>query len=66
MHLQTCTCSVDVWMDIICKDVNGFHFGLQDGTYTVGDKYGIEAACGDSIKLINNVSLAHGRCRPCT
>ena len=27
---KTCTCNVDVWMDIICIDVNGLQFVLQD------------------------------------
>ena len=29
-EFHTCTCSVDVWVDIICIDVNGLRFVLQD------------------------------------
>ena len=38
INFKTCTCSVDVWMGIICVYVNGLSFALyKTGTYTVGD-----------------------------
>ena len=43
-------------MDIICIDVNGLQFVLQD--WNVHN--GIEAARSISIKLINNVSDRQG------
>ena len=30
INFKTCICSVDVWMGIICVDVNGLSFALQD------------------------------------
>ena len=36
INFKTCICSVDVWMGIICVDMNGLSFAQKTGTYTVG------------------------------
>ena len=30
INFQTSTCSVDVWMGIVCVDMTGLSFALQD------------------------------------
>ena len=37
INFKTCICSVDVWMGIICVDMNGLSFAQKTGTHTVGD-----------------------------
>ena len=60
INFKTCTCSVNVWMGIICVDVNGLSFVLQDRNVYDGRWYGIGAIRRTSIKLINNLNNRQG------